>query len=417
MQRVTQEPERTRHDFADLLNVIAILRRHFPPSIANIFAVPREVGQTLQWWTELEGQPISFKELSSSAQNQLLAVLEGRLTGIDSLAKKLDSDGNVVDATVLKNLLSQSIDYYEQLWSLDNEPLIAMWGQRSAPSLVTAIPHFNATAISVMRQPSYRGWWWLWLFLASSLVASLYYLWPEETQQANFSPNETDLPYACRKNVDPPDFVIVLDTSSSMSLNINVSEIEEKWMFSPHNKSTKSFQDIRRIKAALAEPKRISVAKEALFQVINGLHADIPINLITFGLCGKTYHQGLFGPDDRAQLIKTIQSLSSKNETPIAQSLRHAASLVDGKEKDAIIILFVDGGDGCKQDVCEVSRILAQEKPKMRVNIVNISDRILSNCIAENTGGRVYAAKDAEQLRILLNSAAREVMSTSVCPN
>jgi hypothetical protein len=43
------------------------------------------------------------------------------------------------------------------------------------------------------------------------------------------------------------------------------------------------------------------------------------------------------------------------------------------------------------------------------------SDSELSNCIAENTGGRVYAASKASEVQRMLREATEEVASSPDC--
>jgi hypothetical protein len=49
------------------------------------------------------------------------------------------------------------------------------------------------------------------------------------------------------------------------------------------------------------------------------------------------------------------------------------------------------------------------------VNVVNIGENSLSNCIAENTGGRVYVSRDPIALNDMLQSATAEI-SSKACP-
>ncbi|EPM68157.1 hypothetical protein A249_39770 [Pseudomonas syringae pv. actinidiae ICMP 18804] len=80
-----------------------------------------------------------------------------------------------------------------------------------------------------------------------------------------------------------------------------------------------------------------------------------------------------------------------------------------------MVVMFVDGEDGCGQNACEVSARIAREQPRLRVNVVNISESKFSNCIAENTGGRVYAAREVGEVQKMLREAMEEVATTPTC--
>lgn len=190
--------------------------------------------------------------------------------------------------------------------------------------------------------------------------------------------------YSCTAGAPVPDFAVVLDTSGSMNLNINTSSEDEAWMAQVGGALP---DDNPRKARVLTEPTRLTVAKQAFAAMIGQLHPDIDTRLITFQGCEGTVDQGVFRRDARQQLLAGVGQLSADRGTPLASSLAKAASLVDGRLKDALVVMFVDGEDGCGQNACEVSARIAREQPRLRVNVVNISESKLSNCIADNTGG------------------------------
>ena len=71
--------------------------------------------------------------------------------------------------------------------------------------------------------------------------------------------------------------------------------------------------------------------------------------------------------------------------------------------------MFVDGDDGCNENVCKVAQKIAIDQPRLRVNVVNIGDSSLSNCIAENTGGSIYSSRNASDLGDALKNATQAV--------
>ncbi|QLF94876.1 hypothetical protein HW090_17475 [Pseudomonas sp. ABC1] len=49
------------------------------------------------------------------------------------------------------------------------------------------------------------------------------------------------------------------------------------------------------------------------------------------------------------------------------------------------------------------------------MNIVNISDSELSNCMAQNTDGRVYSTRNSDEIRSMLREASEEVSASASC--
>jgi DNA polymerase-3 subunit gamma/tau len=211
----------------------------------------------------------------------------------------------------------------------------------------------------------------------------------------------------------PPQFVVVLDTSGSMNLNIHTPRADDDWygqvgaLLDPQDP---------RVTRLMTKPSRLHVAKQSLERMINNIQPEIDTRFMAFQGCNRVVDYGLFPNSKRKNLIAGINGLSADQGTPLAQSLVQAAARVDGRSRDAVVVMFIDGEDNCQQDVCAVSRQIAQSQPRLKVNVVNIGENALSNCIAENTGGRVYVGQDAVKLRDMLRQASREVSKVTGCP-
>jgi hypothetical protein len=62
-----------------------------------------------------------------------------------------------------------------------------------------------------------------------------------------------------------------------------------------------------------------------------------------------------------------------------------------------------------------VAQRIAREQPRLRVNLVDISNSNLASCVAESTGGSIYSASDAGQVAAAIKLASQEVPSTADC--
>ncbi|MBX8493816.1 hypothetical protein [Pseudomonas cichorii] len=415
MQRITRDatspsPELLR----SLENKVELLHRHLPPSVASLYATPRAGTQdTLQWWSELGGQPLTYESLGSTARQALLARYEQRQQAIRQLVDELKARGKTEESQALDTLIGAPD--LDNLYSLNDEPVVVRWGlkPKAVPPVSSAAPTPPPVPLPIV--PSTR--WWLriplWLLLLPLLLLLLWLLWTWRGSVWNLiypTPVES---YACTANTPKPDFVVVLDTSGSMNININATAADEEWL----SQTGQNLPETNPRKASLlAEPTRMTVAKQSFAAMIDQLHPDIDTRLITFKGCTHTVDQGLFGRNARPQLIAGVNQLQADDGTPLAASLADAASKVDGRFKDAVVVMFVDGEDGCEQNACEVSARIASQQPRLRVNVVNISDSALSNCIAENTGGRVYAANNAVEVQRMLREAMDEVSNKPNCP-
>jgi hypothetical protein len=476
MQRVIRDAHATSEGMSALQAKVALIQKHFPPTVASLFAIPRMgSGDVLEWWTELGGQPTPYADLNEDAQRRLLETYEVRQTSLGQLADELQKRGQPTEAEDLRSLLGTP--ELDKLYSLNGEPLVVRWNQRPpkpiVPPVVPVVP------------PSRRGWWIAAALLALLLLLLALWLWwflhrepvvvvppvapvapvvtpvekpvepvpepvvepepeakpapvPEPTPEPVPEPKPVPAPepkpvpppkpvvaapppaptldnFACRKNApnaEIPQFVVVLDTSGSMNLNIKSVKADEDWYF---GSDLNKLLDPNRTMRLTAKPSRMDVAKDSLASMINGLDPKIDTRLITFAGCERTPDRGVFKFGDRPRLINGIRGLVPDDGTPLADSLARAASTVDGRNNDAVIVMFVDGEDGCGQDVCAVSRRIAREQPRLRVNVVKIGAGGPSRCIAENTGGRVYNSTNAAELSNQLKQASKEVSSSAKC--
>lgn len=90
--------------------------------------------------------------------------------------------------------------------------------------------------------------------------------------------------------------------------------------------------------------------------------------------------------------------------------------MVDGVNKPATIIVISDGEESCKSNPCAIARNLARAKQQLTINVVDIMGSGAGNCIARATRkGRVYTAKNVQDLITMTQSAASSVIVPEHC--
>ena len=408
MQRITRDEHATSAGLDALKAKIALILKHFPPSVASVYAIPRlGSGDVVEWWTELGGQPTRFHELDEDRQVALLERYHQRQETLGLLADELVTRGQSEQAASLRTLIGPPD--LNNLYSINGDPVVVRWGL--APEPVVAPPP-APTPPPVPRPVVVRRVWrgWLWLLLGLLLLGLLLWaLWHWRLPAMNLLPSQNNP--VCRAKTPvgselPPEFVVILDTSGSMNLNIDATKDDEDWYFK--SRPQPEDDDPRTVKIFAAQT-RLDVAKASLTGMINNLHPDIDTRLMTFAGCFRQPDHGVFNAAQRPQLIAGIQGLTANEGTPLASSLKKAARQVNGRDRDAVIVMFVDGDDGCNENVCKVAQNIAIEQPRLRVNVVNIGDSSLSNCIAENTGGSIYSSRNASDLANALKNATEAV--------
>ncbi|MFV3381958.1 VWA domain-containing protein [Pseudomonas sp. NY15354] len=418
MQRVLRDTHASQSAATALEQTVALIRQHFPPSIAHLYAIPRQGRDgVLEWWSELAGQPHLFATLDRDRQAALLERYDQRQAAVEQLAQELERRGQASASTALRTLIGPPD--LNNLYSINDEPLVIRWGQLPPvasppppvplpipePPLARPTPAPVATAVAVERR-RLRLWPWLLLGLLLALLYGLYLSWPALYQrwQDYRQATQTCTPGS---TFEPSEFAVVLDTSGSMDTRIRVKREDDPWYMTLLAK-------IPIVEELLPSsgPKRVTrmdVAKTSLTSVIENLDDGVAMRLVTFEGCGRPLDHGVFDQRQRAGLLDKVAALKARGGTALGDSLGAAALTMNGRDRDGVIVMFVDGRDSCGTSVCEVSEQIAQRQPRLRINVVNISAATGSNCAASNTGGRVYTANDAAAVAEALKQASQEV--------
>lgn len=406
-----------------------VLLKVCPPHLAQLFAIGRSGSDDqLEWWTPLGGQAKPYSALPDEQQKQLLKVFEQRKKSLAELAGHLEQQGQVAPAQTLRRLLSE-IDV-SKLYSIDNQPVLVEYYPAVEAKVIppvaaasTAALATGTAAVAVAPRVLKKRALWPWLLLLLLLLGLALLAWWQLLYKDVSFLNAVKLftergsrieNYACanQQTKSKPDFVTVFDTSGSMTLNINASAADEEWLLDIGGLYEHDNRDPRRLRV-LSSPTREEVAKQAYGHMLANLHPDIDTRLITFAGCGSVIDHGVHNHQQRPQLLERLTQSKAEDGTPLAESLRVAASQVDGVNTDAMIILFIDGEDGCGDNVCALAGQLAAEKPRLQINVVDVSGNGLSSCAARLTNGRIYSSQDAEQINALFLEAAEEFTATA----
>lgn len=405
---------------------LQLIQKHFPSSIVQLYAVPKVVKDAqgvsaLEWLSPIGGSIKHYNTLDSDAKQALWKQMQSKQASVAALHDELKRQQRIEDALLLQPLLITPKP--EQLYAINGEAIIVDWKsppQNSAIPVVTpATPRPVPTTGFLIAK---RKHWYLPLLLLlllgllALLFGWLYRAWPlgwfkSDTPKVAFEQN-----YACSApNItkQPPEFTVILDTSHSMNLHIHTQPHDEAWFYEIGYLIDQS----PRARLLFQKPSRFSIAKPALQNMVQQIHPDIPIRLISFNSCTNVIEHGSFENAQRQNLHSIINTIKANGPTPSALALEHAAKTMDGQNNDGMIVMFLDGEDGCGGNVCQVAQNIAAQQPRLRVNVIDISGNGLSNCVAEQTGGRVYASQDIDEISQLLSDSVEVISSNASCTN
>ena len=117
-------------------------------------------------------------------------------------------------------------------------------------------------------------------------------------------------------------------------------------------------------------------------------------------------NHGIFTAAQRSTLKAKLNKMQVRENqvpgTPIYEGLQKTLTIIDGKEREALIVLITEGnGDCTNRNVCELIKKEAKERPKLKINIVNInSPWHNTDCLAKTTGGEILNGDMTNQVKL-----------------
>ena len=216
-----------------------------------------------------------------------------------------------------------------------------------------------------------------------------------------------------------PELAIVFDASGSMDISMLASETDlqqfQGMMRNPLGAlllAPRLAELERRLKR---EPKRITVAKQAATAVVRRVPSDVNIGLVLLESCPGARSVGFFPPARHAALRTRIESVSPAQGTPLADGVSRAGALLDGRDKESIMLVISDGEESCGGDPCTIARRLKSAKPNLKINVVDIMGTGAGNCLAQATGGQVFTARNVKELNLMTERAAQDAIGPGNC--
>jgi len=159
---------------------------------------------------------------------------------------------------------------------------------------------------------------------------------------------------------------------------------------------------------------KLEIARETLAEVLPTLPGDLELGLMAYGhrTKGECSDIELIVPP-AAGTATAISDAAAKlkflGKTPLSAAVKQAAEALRYGEEKATVILITDGIETCNADPCALGTELEQGGVDFTAHVVGFG---LSQeegrqvaCLAQNTGGRYFEAKDASELGDALKTA------------
>ena len=156
-------------------------------------------------------------------------------------------------------------------------------------------------------------------------------------------------------------------------------------------------------------PSRMSMAKDAIASVVNGLPDPVDVALIDFSNCDQVRLDKFFSQPERPSLIREVRGLQPDRGTPLARSIERAGNIVSADVESTIVVVS-DGEDTCGRDPCAAARAVKAKRPNVTINVIDVSGeggRAMVQCIAAATGGKVLTPNSSLDMKNKVQQATR----------
>jgi hypothetical protein len=460
MQRITriafEHHDSEKMSLLDQYNsLLTLLKPHLTERAFSILATPRLINdnQYIGWYTLLEGQPALLSEICNQSQkSKIEKTLQDRINDIESAVKSMPITAE--QQGFISSWLPRIKSLGNPIYVINDEPVII--NSFEDPILPPAPPPII---------PPKTFWrWWHFLLLALLLLGLFGLLWylfcpygkqkpvaqvaepaitqpveekkPEpvvEPRKEEVEPvvKSTSEPTAIApkncvareeivSNSDAPKMVMIFDNSASMSLTLMESQDSINKYLNTDFYSM-SLEDADAYEKRMTRlPNRLSSSKEVALASIDKIQANVNIALVTLSACPVAQTTPFYSYDNRSNLknkINKLKPLDDNSATPLYSGIKQASKMLDGVNRDDYILVISDGQDNCtKANICSLASKIATQQPRLKINIVDIAGQHKIDCVAEQTGGKVYVAQSPKQIVEQMNNAVSSMnISKPLC--
>jgi Ca-activated chloride channel family protein len=166
---------------------------------------------------------------------------------------------------------------------------------------------------------------------------------------------------------------------------------------------------------------KLEIARETVAEVLQTIPAEQELGLMAYGhrVKGDCTDIELVVPPTAgtaAQIIATVNDMRFLGKTPLSNAVLQAAEALHYSETAATVVLVTDGLETCDADPCALGLALEAAGLDFTTHVIGFGltaeEGAQVSCLAENTGGRYFAAGDS----MALSDALATSVASSTAP-
>jgi Ca-activated chloride channel family protein len=152
---------------------------------------------------------------------------------------------------------------------------------------------------------------------------------------------------------------------------------------------------------------RIAQAKQSMAKVIPEVAPLRKLGLIVYGEgeyndCSAIALRLRPTVNAAEPLLRIIERINPRGKTPLTESVRRAAEVLNYTEREAVVVLITDGEETCGGDPCKTAALLKKASPRLTIHVIGFresqSEYFKARCMADETGGDYVSATSEDEL-------------------
>ena len=163
---------------------------------------------------------------------------------------------------------------------------------------------------------------------------------------------------------------------------------------------------------------KIEVARQAMERLVGNWTDGTNVGLMAYGHrregdCSDIETMITPGPFVREAFLERVRSITPRGKTPLTTAVEQAAEALAYRDRPATVVLITDGIESCQRDPCALAEELERMGVGFTAHVVGFDlkgeEQEAVACMAERTGGRFVAARNAEELGAALSTVGTAV--------
>lgn len=101
-------------------------------------------------------------------------------------------------------------------------------------------------------------------------------------------------------------------------------------------------------------------------------------------------------------MLRIIRAINPRGRTPLTESVRRAAEVLDYTQHEAVVVLVTDGEETCGGDPCKTAAMLKKAARDLTIHVIGYREGqggyFNARCMADETGGQYVSASSEDEL-------------------